>query len=471
MPDRRAEAGTLPEVWRDAPPPGALNEQELAAWWRGFNDPLLDQLVDEALAEGPSLQLAMLRVQEARALSRNTLSRYLPQIIASGQVQYTQSVDGPDLRTSTQALAGQGGESEQAIGAYGPQVSWEIPLYARIEAAAVGARANERSSAADLRGARAALIADVAQAYVDLRAAQNSRDGLAELVDWTDQLAQVVARSAEAGFASEADAADSRRLAESNRARLPGLVIEARRAENALAVLRGKAPGTEADAIAQALNAVGPTPSPALEAAPAAPADLLRLRPDVARAEAQTIIAAAELGIARADLLPQLSLGGGLSVTDNIIGGALIERGASLQLTPVVTMPLFDWGQRLAAVRVRDARFEQALVSYRDTVNQGVADAANALVALDQGRLRANSARAAEDAALRTAEGARAAYGAGIQSLADRIRAEQQLIDARLTRIDAEAAYARAAIQVYRAFGGGAAPIASAQGSVPSSGM
>lgn len=449
MPDRRPEPGVLPEAWPGAPAE-AMAPQSLATWWRGFEDPLLNLLVDEALAEGPSVRIAALRVQESRALSRTTLTQYLPQLTASGQIQYDQAVDGPDLRT-----AAGGFESEQAIGVYGPRVSWEIPLFGRIESSAIGARANVRASQADLRAARAALIADVAQAYVDLRAAQNSRAALAEAVGWNDQLAGVTARAAEAGFASAADAADARRLAESNRARLPGLAIEVRRAENVLAVLRGRAPGVEPDEVAQGLSAIGPTPTLDIAAPPAAPAELLRLRPDLAAAEAQALLAAADLGLARSDLLPQLSLGGGLSITDNVLGGAVSERGATLSLTPSVTMPLFDWGTRLAAVRVRDARFEQALLSYRNAVNAAVADASGALTALEQGRLRLAAARAAEEAALRTAEGARAAHAVGIQSLSDRIRAEQQWIDARLTRISAEAAQASAAIQVYRAFGGG----------------
>ncbi|MEZ6023409.1 MAG: TolC family protein [Hyphomonadaceae bacterium] len=128
-----------------------------------------------------------------------------------------------------------------------------------------------------------------------------------------------------------------------------------------------------------------------------------------------------------------------------------------LNATPLISIPLFDWGARLAQVRQRNAQFDQALIQYRQTVAQAVAEASNALVALDQGGQRLGSARRAEEAAEATARGSRAAYEAGIQSLADRLRAEQQLIDARLTRIDAEAQSARAAISTYRAFGGGPA--------------
>lgn len=445
LPSERAEAPALPSAWRDAPQ-GA--ELPVTDWWRGFNDPALDRLVEEALAEGPSIELAVSRVREARALSYATITQFLPQLTATGSGQYQRYVEGP---------VPAGVDRESMSGAYGAEASWELPLFA-VGATAVGARAGTQGALADLRGARVALAADVAQAYIDLRAAQASRTALARSVETSDALARILATSAGAGFASEADAADARRLAESTRARLPGLVIEQRRAENALAVLRGRAPGAE-DAETEAALSVSDAAIPhlALASAPAAPADLLRLRPDIARAEAQTLIAAAQLGAARADLLPRLNLTGSIEVTDALIGD---PSGAGVTIAtaaPIISIPLFDWGRRFAVSRQRDAQFDQSLIQYRQTVLQAVAEASNALASLEQGRLRLESARAAETAAATTARGSRAAYEAGIQSLADRLRSEQQLIDASLTRIDAEAQAARAAIATYRAFGGGPA--------------
>jgi NodT family efflux transporter outer membrane factor (OMF) lipoprotein len=445
MPSERAEAPPLPSQWRDAPAGATL---PVADWWQGFNDPALTQLVDEALADGPTVQLAVSRVREARALSYSTLTQFLPELLATGSGQYNRVVEGP---------IAPGTEREQMSGAYGAQVSWELPLFG-IGPAASGAGANTRAAVADLRGSQVALAADVAQAYVDLRAAQASYAALSRSVETSDELARILQTSFEAGFASEADAADARRLAEGTRTRLPGLVIETRRAENVLAVLRGKAPGTE-EAGVQAVIAAQNAPIPHLEltSAPAAPADLLRLRPDVARAEAQTLVAAASLGAARADLFPRLNLTGSINVTDALIGNPATAGTTLASVTPFISIPLFDWGRRLAVQRQRDAQFDQSLIQYQQTVTQAVAEASNALVSLDQGRLRLDSARRAEQAAETTARGSRAAYGAGIQSLADRLRAEQQLIDANLTRIDAEAQSARAAIATYRAFGGGPA--------------
>lgn len=445
MPSQRAEAPPLPSTWRDAPVGATV---PVTDWWRGFDDPTLNQLVDEALRDGPTIQIAASRVREARALSWATVTQFLPQLLATGSGQYSRVVesDSPIV-----------GEREQMTGAYGVQGSWELPLFG-IGPAAAGAGASNRGALADWRGAQVALAADVAQAYVDLRAANASHAAITRSIEVSDELARILAISVGAGFASEADAADARRLAESSRTRLPGLVIEQRRAENVLAVLRGRAPGTDDSVLRAAFaDASASVPHLDLTSAPAAPADLLRLRPDVARAEANTLVAAATLGAARADLLPRLNLTGSINVTDALIGSP-VGAGTTLATgAPFISIPLFDWGRRFAVSRQRDAQFDQSLIQYRLTVIQAVAEASNALVALDQGRLRLVSARAAQDAAGVTARGSRAAFDAGIQSLTDRLRAEQQLIDAELIRIDAEAQAARAAIATYRAFGGGPA--------------
>ncbi len=458
MPDRKAEAPPLPAGWEDAEV--KADPQALVDWWKGFGDPTLDRLVAEGLADGPDAKLAALRLKAARALTSQTASDFLPQFTGSATANYTRVVDGPDLVGSFQSFVTGGGgsivtEREQGVGSYGPQVSWEIPLLGRLTASAIGSRANVRAEVEDFRGARAALAADIAQAYVDFRAGQQRLAALHEAVTLADQLAGIVQIGADAGFSSPADAADARRLAEATRAQTPDAVIAARRAAATLATLRGRAPGTEPADIRTVLEARADVPSYALAAAPAAPADLLRLRPDVAGAEARTLVAAARLGIARQDLLPQLRLTGGLEVTDNIIGSAVPERLAQVTATPTLSVPLFDWGRRFAISRQRNAEFDQSLVTYQATVNTAVSEASLALAGLAQGERRLASARAAEAAAETTARGVRASYGAGIASLSDRIRAEQQLLDARVIRINAEQSQAGAAIQVYRAFGGG----------------
>ncbi|MBS0386364.1 MAG: efflux transporter outer membrane subunit [Proteobacteria bacterium] len=440
FPREHATAPPMPSTWVDAP---VAAEAPLTDWWKQFNDPTLDQLIAEGLQNGPTVQIAALRVREARAQNQATIGQTLPSISAVASGNYSRNVDSAV-------------HDEQMVGAYGPQVSWEAPLFGRFEAALVGARANTLSARADARGAQVALAADIAQAYVNLRAAQNTHAALEELYQSANQLADILDTSARAGIAAPADAANARRLAESTHARVADAVIAERGAENALAVLRGITPGAESEQVRAALAAQRETPTLLLSGAPAAPADFIRLRPDVARAEAQTLLAAAALADARASMLPQINLIGAITTTQNVIGTPLVGGTQTVATArPLITLPLFDWGALRAQSRQRNAQFQESLIQYRQTVTQAVAEASNALVSLDQGRMRLNSSRAAEQAATISDNGARAAYQAGLQSLTDRLTADQQLIDARLARISAEQAQASAAIATYRAFGGG----------------
>jgi multidrug efflux system outer membrane protein len=450
MPHQRPTPPPLPAAWTEATTLEKGGEQAaLTNWWTGFNDPLLDQLVAEGLKRSPSVRQAALRVTESRAQGWQTLGNYAPQISGQARGAFNRSINGPSLPGF------KGPEIEQGVGSYGTAISWEIPLFARIQAAAIGANANSRSALADERGAKVALAADVAQAYVDLRTAQNRRTALKEAASLGQELARILRTSADAGFASNADAEDARRQAESNNAQVPDVEIQARQAINRIAVLRSHAPGADDAQVVARLEETQNVPTIALAGAPAAPADLIRLRPDVAGAEAQAMLAAAQVGIARTDILPRLTLSGSILSSRNIEGSALLEHAMMGALTPLITIPLLDWGTHAATIRADKSQFQRALITYESTVNQGVSEASLALTELSEGSERLRASRAAEQAAEATARGTRASFGAGIASLTDRLRADEQLLVARLARIQAENQAASAAIAVYRAFGGG----------------
>ncbi|MFZ4120934.1 MAG: efflux transporter outer membrane subunit [Caulobacterales bacterium] len=459
MPDRQATAGPLPTSWDMGQAPTGSVPSSVQSWWNGFDDPLLSQLIEEATTSAPSVRLAQSRLMEARSTARQTVAAYLPQVSGRASGDYTGVEDGPDLVGSFQEFFTGGGaparEREQMRGVYGPRVSWEVPLFGRVEAAWRGSRAVQATAQADLRGARAAIAADLADAYVDLRRAQNLELALSESAIAARRLADILDVGAGAGLIAPADAADARRLSASVRVRLPDVSLAVRQSQASIALLRGHAPGADDPAVTARLNERQTIPAPAAFAAPAAPAELLRMRPDIAASAARAEAAAANVAVARSDLLPQLNLTGGFSIADNLIGTGVAERSSQIDAQPVLSVPIFAWGQRMAAVRAANARFDQALIGYEQTVNQAVGEASTSLAALSLAKERLDAALEAELAAEATWRGVRAAYDAGIQSLADRLRAEQQLIDARVSRIEAQASQAKAAIAVYRAFGGG----------------
>lgn len=460
-PKGKPEAGPLPPQWTAAAAkPDAASPTQ---WWRAFADPTLEQLTVEGFVANIDLQQALLRVREARANNRATIAQYLPQLSGTTQGQYTNVLSGPPLVGSFQQfiVGGEGGsggtlplEDQQFFLQYGPQISWEVPLFGIFPLAVRGAKLTRAIAVEDVRAAQIALVGDIANAYVDLRAAQNRAAVLKESLAVAEQLATVLESSVAAGFTAPADAADARRQAEITRARLPDAAVQEYAARQSLAILRGKAPGTEEASLDAALNAMAEIPTHPFAAAPAAPADLLRLRPDVARAERTALLSAVEVGVARHELLPKLTLTGNVGLASNLIGSPLPNDVGQLQVTPFLTVPLFDWGSKWAAAQRENAQFRSDLLEYRDVVNRAVGEADRALVELDQAEKRLEAARAAEASALRTAQGARRAYEAGLRSLRERLQVEQLLQEARLSRIDAEAAQARAALLVYRAFAG-----------------
>ena len=463
-PKTKPQPGPLPQQWTAAAAkPEAVSA---TAWWEAFADPTLQRLVAEGYEGNIPFQQALLRVTEARANARSTLAQYLPNLSAQAQAQYQRVLQGPPLVGSFQQfITGAGGgiptiitEDQQFFGAFGPSVSWEVPLFGLLALAVRGAKLNKTIAAEEVRAAQVALVGDISQAYVDLRAAQNRWVVLQRSLQVAEQLAGVLESTVEIGFTAPVDAADARRQAEITRARLPDVAIAAYVARARLALLRGLAPGVEDPALDGALLAPAAVPTLVFPAAPAAPADLLRLRPDVARAERQALLAAVQVGVARHELLPKLTLAGDVNFARNIIGSPLPGQVGSLQVTPLLTVPLFDWGQRLAQAQVRKSQFEVALLDYRNVVNQAVAEADQALVELEQAQARLSAAQRAEASAERLGEGARQAYEAGFRSLRERLQVEQLLLEAQLTRIDAEASQAQASIATFRAFAGALEP-------------
>lgn len=462
VPKQKPTAGPLPQQWTEA-----AEKPDAAApgdWWNAFADPTLKTLTTEGLRDSVSVRQAVLRVTKARADTVKDIAQYLPSFSADARGQFTRVLKGPPLVGSFTSFVTGGTttgivrENQQAFGQIGPSVSWEVPLFGLIPLSAKGAKLTRSIAAEDLRGATVALVGDIADAYIDLRAAQNRKIILGQSLDVSERLAEMLESTVASGYTSQADAADARRQAATTRARLPDADISYYIAKSTLAVLRGKAPGTEDAATEAALDAVAPVPTFPFGAPPSAPSDLLRLRPDVAAAERQAILSAVATGAARHQLLPKLTITGNVGLADNLIGSPLPEQQGQLQITPLVTVPLFDFGSKLAQAKSQKTQFRVDLLTYRDTVNKAVQEADRALVELRNAKERLDATATAEKSAELLAAGARAAQEAGIRSLRDRLQSEQLLLEAKLSRVEAEASLAHASAKVYRAFAGALGP-------------
>ena len=407
---------------------------DLDGWWRAFNDATLDRLVDAARAQNLSIAQAQLRLRGARALQHRSETQYRPQLSFHTFAE-------PDPNGSTSYFE------------IGFDALWEFGFFGRREADARVASADEQTAQTDVVAARVSIASEVARSYLDLRAAQ----GRAAILD--DILAQ---RRAKLNLAEK--------LVELHL----GTRTDAERAAAELAQAQADANEPEA-AIVQAQEALGvllalPTPDqslltseqqpllPALAIAET-PADLLRTRPEIRKAELGVLRAAGDLGLARADLYPKLALGGSLTSSTRMVGDVDHPNKGIPAIGPLIQFPLFDWGARRDVITARDSALQAAVLAYRQSVLEGLAEAQSALAQLDrqQRRVAANARSVA--ASGRAAESARKLREIGLADAGDTIATELASAQARLEALLAAHDRNLAFVALYKSFGGTLPPL------------
>jgi NodT family efflux transporter outer membrane factor (OMF) lipoprotein len=438
-----AQGNDAPAQFRDVPPAPA---GETAAWWARFADPVLDGLVREALSESLSVQVANQRLIEARSTGRATIAGFAPRVNASVSTDTDYAISGPKLNNVTGGV-----ENSQTNRASAVRTTWEVPLFGRVSSALAGSRAGIAGAQADIEAAKIAVIGDIAAAYVDLRNAQASVAYLRDDLARADRLVGIAKSRATAGLISQAEASQAESQAAQIRERLPDAILRTRATLDRIAILRGVMPASLDARLTPVADFSFKSNAPLVDGVPA---NLIRRRPDVSRAEQNAILAAAQVGVSRADLYPSVSITGTISSLASIAGGGLASAVSRGNVSPAINIPLFDLGQRRAALKTSDARFQQALLQYRATTLSAVAEGQQALTNYDQSRDRANAAADAERAAATRQRATIAAYDAGLVSLKERLEADRDFSSARQNRLSSQAQFSDAAIGLYRTFAG-----------------
>lgn len=425
-----AVAGTAPT----APQP------DLATWWRVLGDPALDDLVTRALQGNLSLAAAGQRLRAARAML----------IPAAGSMQ-------PNLRFATTATPSP--DSRNSYFQAGFDAQWELGLFGRGAAVVSAAAADAGLAQVNLRAARAALAAEVVRTWLEWRDAERRLALLDEEIAVQRQSMELLQTRLRVRLAASSEVAGARAgLAQAEAARLEPL-ITTQRSRQQLTVLLGDRSVGLPD-IGRAAAAV-----PGDVRIEQTPADLLRTRPEIQRAEQLVLRAASAVGEARANLYPRLALGGMLS-TAWPLRGADSSVHTALVLGPAIDIPLFDWGARRAVVDARDAELAAALLDYRQSVLEGLAEVQTALAGLAAQRERMEAARRAQAALaeLESATATRLRLG-----LADRLEAgaaRSARLQSELALSQAQLAHQLAFVALYKALGG-ANPSGAAQGAAP----
>ena len=348
------------------------NNFELAQWWWGWNDPALNVLVDEALAQNLDVAQAVLRLRQQRLLADTAGSAFLP-------------VVGAGART-LQDIAAVDTYFHASI-----DVSWDLGLFGDAEAARRSGSASVLDAAAQLHAARVALVADVVHRYLDIRLAQIQRNLAQKQLQQAQRQLQLLEIRRDQRLTDTQTLEQQQLQLRTQESQLALLNESQKRAAHALAALLGR-DRPESQWLQPKADAMLPT----LQALEVLPADLLRKRPDIQSAEAAVEQAAAEVGVARAALYPRLMLTGSLLYSFNLTRNHRSTSDSIPMLGPQIDIPLFDWSRRRAVADGKELALQSSIKAYRQAVLNGIAEAEGSLAAVAAQQQRQESLLAAQ---------------------------------------------------------------------------
>lgn len=396
-PDYKPPAVTLPPSWDAAEPGGAAQPPtDLALWWRAFNDPVLDALIDAALAENLDLKVSAARVREARAQRVIAAAGFFPSLGANGAYQYTRPFS--ENSQFGQLLSSGGAAPPPSLltdslyqGEF--DAAWELDVFGGIRRGVEAAEADLAAAEDDAWAVRLTLLAEVARSYVDIRALERRLVIANENLDSQRASVELTESRLRSGLASELDVSQARSLLATTEAEVPALESQREQTLHALALLLGREP----NGVRELMASSAPIPGAAAPDALAVriplglPSDLLRRRPDIRRAERRVAAATARIGVATAELFPKFSLTG-LAGLQTISASDFFAAGSGyFAVGPTIRWRVFEGGRLRAGVAAQDAATEAALYEYENAVLIGLKDVENVLVAYAKERRRRES--------------------------------------------------------------------------------
>jgi multidrug efflux system outer membrane protein len=429
-----------------APATGSVNTR----WWRLFNDPLLEQLVDHALLANQGLAAADARLREARAARRSQFFDFLPVI--------TGSASGSSERQSAGGTPG-GFPVTRGYDLFdaGFDARWELDVFGRTRRLDQAARADSDAALAARQGVQLSVVAEVARNYFELRGAQEQLAVARRNAGNQSSALDLVRARETAGRGTALDTARAEAQVAITLASVPPLEATVSRAMHRIEVLSGRAPGS----LAAQLLADAPQPALPESIAFGNAAELLRRRPDIRVAERQLAASTARAGVAVADLFPRVSLSAALglrALSFNALGDAGNDRrsaGASL------TWGLFDIGHLSQQLKVTDARARAQLADYQQTVLLALEETENALSDYGRERRRLAYLAQASRASAQAAELATQRFEGGVSDFLTALDAYRSELDAEDQLAASRTKAATQLVALFKALGGGWEPDAT----------
>lgn len=424
-----------PKDWqeRDAQTRGLV--PDLDHWWRVFDDPVLNALIERALTDNLNIQIAGERLQAARAARLAKRGAYWPNL---------------NFRTFVETVPNATTGYLEA----GLDSTWELGLFGRESGSKRINLADENLAIIDEAAARVSVVAEVARNYIELRAAQARAHVLADAVAVRRKQVELAQTrlATRLGTQLELDRSQAELQQAQNDAAEPALTVLQTR--QALAVLLGT---TKLDPTLRSASQQPQLPQIDFRRTPA---DLVRTRADVRRAEQNVVRAAGELGIARADLWPKFGIFSTFISSTALTGSTRLNSNFVFIAGPTITIPIVDWAARRQVVNARERALQASVLAYREAVIEGVAEAQTALAQFDAKSVLVESVHKTFDLNERGAKSAqtmqRIGLGDGLETANANLASAHSRLALSLAVRDRSLAY----IALYKAFGGTIPPLA-----------
>jgi multidrug efflux system outer membrane protein len=449
-PDYKRPVVQTPSSFRGAGAP-ASGERSLAdrPWFELFQDPTLTRLVTTALAQNFDLRIASERVLQARAAFRITRAEQLPSVDASAAVAGTRI----SQRGANRAIPA-GVDPDVAYTQAGFSLGWELDVWGRLRRLSESARAQYFATEEARRGIVTTLVADVTETYLALRAldlelaiAGRSREVAADSLRLTQT-------RHDRGVATALDVRQAEQLLHIISAQIAGLERDAAQTENGLSLLLGQLPGD----IPRGLDLEALRVPPSVPAG--LPSALLERRPDIRQAEQELIAANAQIGVAKAEYFPRISLTGFLGAQSRALADLLTGPARIWTASAGATAPIFNGGRTRAKVRLAESIQRELVVNYQKSIHTALREVADSL----SGYRKTSEQRVQQE---RLVEALRASAQLSTQRYQGGIDSYLQVLDAQRNLFQGELDLARlrqlelsSLVQLYRALGGGWDPAA-----------
>lgn len=421
-------------------------------WWKNFDDPALDQLIERAYAENLTLRIAGLRVHEARARLGVSVGRLYPQIQrANARASTVELSENADIISSLPDDVSSRTDTTFQDYGVGLDAAWELDFWGRFRRGVEFSDAELAASIADYDDMLVMLTGEVAATYILMRSFEERLAFAEENVAIQQRSLEIAEVRFRGGLTTELDVQLARALLRDTETLVPLYKSGVRQTRNALSQLLGMPPSDLSDI----LGTRGKIPATPTDVAVGMPADLLRRRPDIRRAEQIAAAQSARIGIARADMYPAFRLAGSVGYFADSTGDLFEEDSFSGLGLFGFSWKFLNYGRLRNAVRVEDARFEQAVANYENTVLRAAREVEDGLTRFLTAQERVGFLTDGVSASQRAVELSLVQYRDGVADFTRVLDAQEFLVQQQDALSATRGDVARNLVAIYKALGGG----------------